>query len=66
MKWRDEAPEVADTRATEVKGHPHCGACGGRLQHLDQWRCPYVRCRKWLRGTTDEPAVLDQPKGEAA
>lgn len=66
--WREDAPEHAEARAIEVKGHPACGACGRRLQHEKQWRCPWVGCRKWLRGLADEPVELGhgETKGEAA
>jgi len=51
---RDEAPDIAEARAVGRV----CGACGGLLAHEDAWRCPWVKCRAWLRGTTDEPAQL--------
>lgn len=30
---------------------PFCGGCNRRVQQDDQWRCPYVGCQAWLRGT---------------
>lgn len=35
---------------------PECSSCHGRLAHREQWRCPYVRCRKWFRGAAELPA----------
>lgn len=63
MTWRDahRMPERAEARASSRKGKPICGSCGGHLQHGEQDRCPYVACRKWLKGMTDYPE-LNGPK----
>jgi hypothetical protein len=66
MKWRENAPEHAEARPIDVKGHAACGECGKRLAHTDQWRCPWVGCRKWLRGLADEPARLSAAKTKEA
>lgn len=49
-----DPPAVPDARAdADERRNPICGACRRRLQHDKQWRCPYVRCRAWLRGLQD-------------
>ncbi len=42
-------------RAVVVGGVAGCGRCERRLQALDQWRCPWVACRIWLRATGADP-----------
>ena len=53
MTWAElREPPPARAEHSVVNGDvPKCGACGRRLQHADAWRCPYVTCRTWLRGT---------------
>jgi hypothetical protein len=50
----DPQPDHADARAVVARGVARCGACGRVLQHEAQYRCPYVACRAWLRGTSDD------------
>jgi tRNA(Ile2) C34 agmatinyltransferase TiaS len=40
---------VVTVAAVMRRGRPTCGKCGKELQHLEQWRCPWVACRVWLR-----------------
>lgn len=54
---RDLAPAVAEVAVRMHGTYPRCGACDRPLAHDDQWRCPYVSCRKWLRGLGAEAAA---------
>lgn len=53
----DRPPEHAADHVRLVGKRPHCSACGKPVGAKDQWRCPYLACRSWLRGTGD---VLDE------
>jgi hypothetical protein len=66
MSIVDPAPQRAEARATDRGGRAACGACGGYLAHKDLWRCPWVACRKWLRGLADAPTQLDTQHRSAA
>jgi hypothetical protein len=55
----DQFPE-GDLHATTVlddHNRPTCSRCGGELQHLDAYRCPWVACRAVLRPTQPEGAT---------
>lgn len=58
MSALDQAPARAQAKVVDRRGFPFCGACRRRLQKADQWRCPWVTCRKWLRGMADGVEVL--------
>ena len=62
----DVPPETAEAWVALKAGYPYCSACGKRLQHESQNRCPYVQCRRWLRSKFEQFAPGDKKGKERA
>lgn len=50
---RSHPPAQPEGAVVVRRGFPFCKFCRRRLQRADQWRCPYVGCRVWLRGSDE-------------
>jgi hypothetical protein len=46
----EQWPQTPEARAVDDGKTVRCSNCHGRLQLLEQNRCPYVACRMILRG----------------
>lgn len=49
----DKPPTKPEAKVFMRGRFPFCGGCSRPIQREDQWRCPYVGCRVWLRGTEE-------------
>lgn len=56
MPRRDEAPEYPTGHVYNTRGFNQCSGCHKTLPaRNDLWRCPWVGCRVWFRGTAGAP-----------
>lgn len=63
--WLDDPPEHREARVRLQRGYPYCSACNRRLGTKHAWRCPYVDCETWLRGTLDPDPFPKRKKEDA-
>jgi hypothetical protein len=57
-----DPPGHATAHVVNRYSHPTCSECQRKVKDWDQWRCPWVSCRAWLRGTLDPAPTVPNRK----